>query len=411
MEEPVNVSVTVSMTYAEFEGLKQYTDTFMTQYPNITVSLSNDTEASEAKWMDEAELGSGPDVMLLNSSSVGRFAGRGLLKPAETPGMSEAGSEQAEALVEPLKWNGYTWGTPKDADPYIWVWSASLLSSLGSAQPPDDWESYKLLMEEWIKQDDGVPYIYLSGGDAGQSAAWLGAFAQDAAQGQASPAGGQLRQQEEAALSWLQANWSGVQTQGLDSGVQRLGALLQDKLLSAFVPWSVYLQLSASERSKLIVDKGPVREPWLDARSFVISSHSKVPEEAAKWIEEMTGLNSQLEAYRMYGKLPSVKALYMTASSGGSITEYPPNWLLQQLQYVPRNRKQTSHWLFIPMNGTIIGSSLQRKWQNSRIQAHNVMPRSGYNKQTRRLRRVFMRLERRKRRFFWFYFGDGLSQT
>lgn len=316
-DEGATVHVNVSMNTEEFEWLREMTNRFTMKYPSITIDLINDR--NDSAWLEEAELGTGADVMLLSSEDVRLYAGRGLLKPAGAPGTGETAAELLMALTEPLKWNGYSWGTPKDADPALLVWNKSRLTQMGYSSAPAQWSEFAELAEQWETSEQEIPLLYLSGEDAGQFAAWLDVLPAD---GTGSKDGAK---EDAGKQDWLAGHWNMVQTGGLDSDEERIAAIVQNKLVAGLVPWSVYSRLAEAEQRKLLVGKGPVSAAAMEARSFVVAAAANSSAEAALWVEAMTSTYEQQRVYEKYGKLPAIKSLYAGKTA---LEAAPPAWLL-----------------------------------------------------------------------------------
>ncbi|GFN30376.1 ABC transporter substrate-binding protein [Paenibacillus xylaniclasticus] len=330
--ERQHIVVSVSMTNGQFNDLMDASVRFMEQYDNISVELHNiEREQAYETWKNSAQLGVGADVALMNNEWVREFAVLGYLKPLDKL-ITEMSADWLNGLLEPVNWNGYWWGLPKDADPLVVVWSRPLLDTLTSKGVPDSWNRFVELAVSAGASMPKVPLVKLDSSDARQLLVWLDSFpSEERAE--------MLRPFENETLERLAFLATG---NGHAFHINRSGdgnpadALAKGNVLSAVMNWSVVESLPAETRSLLAVD---YVSGWYGGRSFVVFAHSKSKEEAIEqWLQFVAGETEQQTSYDRHRLLPSLKPLYASAAtpaytiSGSRMADY--EWL-KRLNVVP----------------------------------------------------------------------------
>ncbi|MCA0753809.1 extracellular solute-binding protein [Paenibacillus sp. N4] len=326
------IHVNVSLPEDQFRLLQQANQRFMMKYPHIQVKLTNEEELRSAYglWKRQSQQGAAADVMLLDNGFVKPFAVQGYLKAVDRLVTGDATADQMAGLLEPLKWNGYLWGKPKDVSPYLVVWSRALLEKAGLQEPPGDWTAYQQAAAALIGIDSEINILNWSGGDYIQQLGWIARFQPEQSNliNLDPPNDSQSEQ-----LLWLQSMEAHISRLDTASVPEWKKAFREGKLLAAILPWHVYRELGTAVQKGLIVDKEHLNFSWLNGRSFVISSGSAAEEEAMLWIGEMTDIHHQRTTYERFGRLPVSASLY--ASGVGSISdqsEAPPAWLKKVLE-------------------------------------------------------------------------------
>lgn len=343
IERLSDIDVNVSLPDAQFRQLLEVNRNFMMEYPHIQVKLTNEEAKDKAYdlWALQSQQGEAADVMLLDNAWVRPFAVRGFLKSADSVMSGDTLSDQMTGLLDPLKWNGYLWGVPRDVNPYIVVWSAALLTQAGLKEPPSDWAAYQGAAAKLIELNPETSIVNWSDGDLLQQLMWMAIF-QD---GQSNLLNVQpFNEKQTAQLGWLKSMEKNISRIEADAIVEISEAFQGNKLLAAVVPWNDYEKLNEALRNKLIVDRDQIIYPWLNGRSYVISSSSNAEEEAMLWIQEMTDLNNQQMTYDRSGQLPARASLYAFNSSlQVNQAHMPPAWWQKVL-----NAKQSDDKLPLP---------------------------------------------------------------
>ena len=330
------LNVSVSLSGAQFYALEQLNQSFMTKYPNIKVMLSNTDPASGKSdvhngWIELGQQRLNADILLLDNSWVKPFAVNGHLKPADRVIAGETQSDQLVRLIEPLKWNGYIWAVPRDANPYILLWNKSMLKEAGMEEPPKDWKNFLAASETIMGLYPDSKLINLSSGDLMQLIIWFESVA-------VLPANSaytiDFGKEKLAELGWLEEMEAYIGRRSLYDSWQLSEDFEQDRTLAAVVSWDIYKRMDAALRDKLLVDRESMNYPWMNGSSFAISSNTRHEEEAAIWIKEMTGVEHQLEAYERFGLLPSRASLY-SKSVYTDPALMPPEWAASALNESP----------------------------------------------------------------------------
>lgn len=336
IEKHIDINVNVSLTNEQFRKLNELHRDFINKYPYIQVNIRNVASSDEAYalWVEQSQQGRGVDVMLLDNGWVKPFAVRGFLKPTESMMTGDVLTDQMSALLDPLKWNGYIWGVPESVNPYIAIWNHNLLVEAGFKNPPNDWASFQAVTEKVMALNADTSIINLSPGDLQQQLVWHSLFQL----GRSNIVNLQsLNKEQMERLQWLETiepRISRIKTEAVTDFNEAMSA---NKLLLAFLPWNVYEKMLSTVRDQVIVDQKEIYFPWLNGRSYVISSSSDVVEEATLWIREMTNTDNQQKAYDELGQLPARASLYKSSHfEQKDESRIPPRWWLDIL-----NEKQT----------------------------------------------------------------------
>lgn len=328
IDTSIELIVNVSVNAEQFMTLSQLNRTFMMKYPHIKVKLLNQANESEAysSWLEQSRQGTPADVMLLPSPWIRPFAMQGYLKPVDSLLTGDALSDQMSGLLEPLKWNGYVWGVPKDYNPYLVFWNSQLLAEAGLSVPPSTWQSFE---ETALKLNELKPeakLVNLVPGNLQQLLVWLHTFDPKGR------ANSEFLLKSDASLvgqlNWLQLAESRISKIGAQGSSYLIGdAVNKNELLAAILPWSDYLELTESVQSRLKIDRDAIVSPWLNARSFAVSSRTEAEDEALLWIEEMTDSYAQQQFYEDSGVLPSRSSLFGLSNTYQSEQAIvPPSW-------------------------------------------------------------------------------------
>ncbi|NIK75886.1 ABC-type glycerol-3-phosphate transport system substrate-binding protein [Paenibacillus castaneae] len=321
-----NIHVTVSLPHDQYKQLSALNQEFMMKYPYIQVKLTNEISQDSAyeRWTLQSQQRQAADVMLLDSGWVKPFAVRGFLQSLDSMLTGDTLSDQMTGLLDPLKWNGYLWGVPKDVNPYIIAWSSTLLEQLGLKAPPADFQAYQEAAAGLNELDAEISILNWSAGDLKQQLVWLAAFQSEITNMiNARP----FTADQTAELEWLHTMKNQISTIKIEDIGELNEAFRSNKLLVAIMPWNAYEKLNETIRDDLIVDRNRIDFPWLNGRSYVISSNSQADEEAMLWIQEMTNISNQQQSYTASGLLPAKASLYAINSSlESNQAKIPPAW-------------------------------------------------------------------------------------
>lgn len=326
-----DIYVSVSLSNSQFQQLQELNRNFMIEHPYIQVKLTNEPFKDRAYdlWALQSRQGEASDIMLLDNGWVRPFAIRGFLKPADSIMTGDALTDQLTGLLDPLKWNGYIWGVPREVNPYIVVWSEALLAAAGLKEPPADWASYQAAASKVIELNSEASIVNWSEGDLQQQLIWLAAFQTDRSNLLKLHPFNEIQISQ---LDWLQKMEQHMSRIAVNAIDQLNEAFQGNSLLAAIIPWNDYENLNEALRNKLTVDRDRIYYPWLNGHSYVISSNSNAEEEAMLWIKEMTNVNNQQMTYNRSGQLPARESLYsFSGSLQSDQTAAPPAWWMKVL--------------------------------------------------------------------------------
>ncbi|MBD3917995.1 extracellular solute-binding protein [Paenibacillus sp. PR3] len=304
--DPQHIIVSVSIHENEFDNMLEATSRFMEANPNITVELRNiSPDLAYDSLKSDAQLGTGPDIALMDSGWVKEFAVLGYLKPLDSLVAAMPG-DWLSGLLEPLNWNNYWWGMPKDADPQLVVWSRPLLDQLTGGTIPADWNSFADLASTEGAELPDVPLVRLDPTDARQLLVWLDSFPSKERTEPLQPFDADLKER----LAFLAEGQGTTFTVSRANGKDKAEKLAAGELLSAVMRWSELQALTLERRSKLAIG---YPNGWYGGRSFVVFAHSRAKEEAVSlWLQMIAGEDEQQTSYDRYRLLPSLKPLYTT---------------------------------------------------------------------------------------------------
>lgn len=292
------LNVTVSLEPLQFAALNAMNQQYMSEH-GIYVELKNLYPADSYRaFLDKAQLGDAPDVMLLQSEWIHKFAVSGFLLPVDSYFTGVEASEPLDLLINQVKWNGYTWGVPKDLDPYVFVWNERLLRQIEATKLPVDREGW-INVQRAFEKIPNKPYLLAT--NTGEpfellSMLWRLGPVTDSV----------------ALLDMLRPNLYTVHHQ--DS--QELWDLFAGGKLLAFMT-----TLSEAEAHRNAEMKMEVANPqnsklpyWVHSRSFAVSARTQMENEAKEWIQAMTTKQAQMNYWDKTGILPGLKLIYTNSS-------------------------------------------------------------------------------------------------
>lgn len=332
-ESPADLSIAAVMDEDGFEQLRRQSDDYQTRHPDVTVRWARIDPASASLAGDIQEGIETSDLMLVPNEWVRDLAVGGSLQPVDSVFVGDALSEQLEAVISQMKWNGYLWGVPRSMDPYVLLWNKNVLDSLQSGTdsviPPlslEQWRNLpqlladKGLIASWLAVDGTDPFALLT---------WLGAV---------------TGKRQDAMFDRTDAIWSSV---SLDKALQLLDeqragiadiqneaefwpAFAAGRFAAAVARDSVakraLAELPDSAKSAILIDRSVWQSPfvWPNGTSFVLSSRSTQGDAAKRWLTEMTGPSLQLDNYEKEGLLPVNRPLYSQLTGSEKVLASAP---------------------------------------------------------------------------------------
>jgi ABC-type glycerol-3-phosphate transport system substrate-binding protein len=317
-EEFSRLSVEVALEEPEFKELLLRNDDFVRMHPDISVEMRRiDPKQAYSSYKQASQMDESADVILLSNEWVKEFAASGYLLPADAAFVGKAMTEQFDALIAPLKWNGYLWGVPRDMDPYVLVWNTGMLHEwLGQdVTLPLTIEQWAALTAKSAEMQGAASWLTIDRNDPLAFLAWLENVADERSDGLwtagSKPWEGTTFEQ---ALSLLDQQRAGVQF--IDAAMEAKRYLNDGTTLAAIIPYSMAAPWVADQQfgtnTKLELDHQSWKLPyvWPRGSSFAISSNTENEEAAYKWIAEMTDAPVQLENMEVHYRLPVYRSLY-----------------------------------------------------------------------------------------------------
>jgi multiple sugar transport system substrate-binding protein len=146
----------------EEELLRQALDAFAQEFPDITVSY----EPIAAQYLDKLQTdiaaGNAADVFYLQIEFAQDFMSRGVVLPIDdymaADGVSD--SDYYPGLIDAFKWEGQTYGLPKDWSPLGMVYDTAALEAAGVTAPPTTWDELRSTGQALLDAN-GAPGIVL----------------------------------------------------------------------------------------------------------------------------------------------------------------------------------------------------------------------------------------------------------
>ncbi|WP_197479870.1 ABC transporter substrate-binding protein [Paenibacillus swuensis] len=364
--------ITVSLPPEAFRKLQDTTNQYSNEHKSIYIELENVPEEQSYDYLKSAaELGDTPDIMMVNHEVLQEFASLGFLQPVDTLLTNEAKAARLDIMMDQVRWNGYLWGIPVEADPYVLAWHKPSLEQL-KLQPS------VLTKEWWLRADtllrngasDTIPlYIQSSDPYAFISLIWA--------------LGGSWQENEINKLTFEDSRFYG----GVTAAVQQGLAGYSDNEVWEFINLGkiklMVTRLSDLKRNggadvgyrslgRSNVTRSGSLGGWIYGSSFALSANTKLVEEARKWINAV-GAESILAEYMDEGLLmPAVKSAWTfpriaspndkdgQALRQGRVFEHQPD-MKRKLDFLLLHLKKLGSGT--PMEEFIIG--LNQEWSPS----------------------------------------------
>jgi len=315
-QEISHLTIEVALDEQAFNALVAQNDDFIVRHPDIIVEMNRiEPEQAYFSYKQSAQLKESADIMLLSNEWVKEFASMGYLLPVDAAFVGKALAEQLDALIAPLKWNGYLWGVPRDMDPYVLVWNEALLHEWLGADVVlpltiEQWNALAAMSEQlqgiasWLMIDRNDPLALL---------AWLGSAAHERSDGLwdkgSEPWNGTLFEQALALLDQQRANVRFSEARGEAA----LRSLKEGTTIAAIVPYSeAAAWIAQQSEPQLEMDHQSWKLPfaWPRGTSFSISATTEAEEAAYVWISEMTSEQIQWQNAEVRKKLPVYRSIY-----------------------------------------------------------------------------------------------------
>ncbi|WMT42422.1 extracellular solute-binding protein [Paenibacillus sp. D2_2] len=316
------IKVAVRLPESEFNELKAMNDSFMQEHSTEVELVNLPTGEDYTSLQQQFELGASPDVVLLDNVWVRRYAAGGFLLPTESYYSGSLTGEVLSASLAQDEWNGYVWGVPLDADPYVWVYDSEVLREIGHSFP-STLEEWHALIEAWNEFNSPA---YLLGLDYNDPYAMMSLLWQLGAKGQGKQEGAESifnkKSLNEAVPLLEQLQPYMIDTSDDESSDRWIGGNRQDAVIT-LIPSTEARKYPY--RGKKIFFPEPLEsgnKMWISGRSFVVTARSKHRDTAGLWISAMTAQIQQRQWHEKTGHLPALKTLYYQAMRSGL-----PDWV------------------------------------------------------------------------------------
>jgi multiple sugar transport system substrate-binding protein len=146
----------------EEELLRQALDTFSQEFPDITLSYEPVPSQYVDKLQTDIAAGNAADVFYLQIEWAQDFMSRGVVLPIDdymaADGVSD--SDYYPGLIDAFKWDGQTYGLPKDFSPLGMVYDVAALEAAGVASPPTTWDELRSAGQALLDAN-GMPGIVI----------------------------------------------------------------------------------------------------------------------------------------------------------------------------------------------------------------------------------------------------------
>lgn len=328
------IRVITHLNESDYKELLDINDNFIRE-TGIQVEIKNIPDTDAYRQLTAAlEVGEGPDVMLVNSPWIRSLASSGYILPAESYQSSTTGSDVISPILQMLEWNGYQWGIPLDMDPYVLVWQAHALQTIGIPEIPQAGKEWKdLLVKQENRKDKKL--IALPAGDAYAFAALMGGMGTDPSN--PTNEGLESLSKLRPGIQFIEAGkmqeaWTSLKDEGLVMVAMSASSATKERKGNGMLELRLPEQLYAEN-------------PFLlRGRSYAVSAQVQHPQNAADWIAYMTSDMSQRLWSDTTGYLPVLKEMYQ----GDQF-----QWLQQPVRL---------DRLLKPTDGAAEAGALQSKW-------------------------------------------------
>ncbi|CAM3433512.1 extracellular solute-binding protein [Marinicrinis lubricantis] len=309
----VQLTASVALSESQFDVLQHLTTQFEEEYPQIQIQLEQTAyPMSLEALIHQLQLGTASDVILVPNDWVNDLAAMGLLThiPSELSMHSER--EHFSAVISQLRWNGYTWGVPKDVEPYALAYNEPIMQQFGispeNLQRMDGLIQYIQSLAAGNAVGDGhvislqvedskailnflMPYYVLWQKEQQSAEMQLESLIQASHEG------------EDAAASFRVE--AGDVKEWLEEGQFALTVIPASQVR--------LLQSTSFQSSPLPAAEQGGSSGIVSGHSFVVTAGSEAKEEALLWLNQVTSVQAQLEFYDAGGAFPTLKSAYEQA--------------------------------------------------------------------------------------------------
>lgn len=332
------ITIALNCSQSEFTLLKKWNEQFEKNNPNIKVRwmyrsepLNYDQEANRF------QLGNSADITLIPSEWVVEFASKGYLTHIDQEPLMNDEGLPFRIAVSKLKWNGYTWGVPKEIDPFVLVYNEPLLQA-ASIIPEElhtldfihrfhqmNYRPQEQRFGLWLQKDEPqglISYYSLYYAD------WL--QHKEQALGEVDALRSIDVEQEEAKDELF--SWPEVFPKDTSAVSDIWESLRQGEIAMTVTSVTEYVgNKHPSIAAVPLWTNDSLPYMIFYGKSYVISSRTESRDEALLWIREMTNSDIQLQSMSAGGGLPVSESAYRQITEGTDEMEMAE--IVQQLYF------------------------------------------------------------------------------
>lgn len=309
--QTVELEVSVMLDQQKYDELVLLSQRVSDRYPHIHVTFNNlvDQQMSFKEWESETQLGRLGDIQLVPNEWVVPLAIKGFYQPVDRLMNNDVLTDQLPSVIDALRWNGYLWAVPYETNPYlIFIHqkayegldikpvvmappvvldnSLALKDVSGASTFPDDQSAQGSDVTlpwgftEWLERYEATafngPLLSWDEDQLSSMLAWLSIWREDNDQPMKLS---ELSEQQLKALQYLKQHPEFVR-QSIDWDEEELPLLYMTTVADYFMKRD---RIDAHYASSAVA--APL--PWLNGKSFMMSSHTVHSEAAMLWIETM----------------------------------------------------------------------------------------------------------------------------
>jgi len=308
-DDSIVLRAVVMMNEDEYARFSEMTKNFADSRSDLDIVLVNLAgEEAYDKLKNAARMGEAPDMMLIPNEWVREFAALGFLQPLDEYLIQEEDHARIDVLTNQVKWNGYQWGIPKDADPYILAWNRDTAARFGFDAAPQSVSDLVLWNETMSHPEEGQYGIWLDTTDPLSFIALTSSLIQAWSPSDRVWNDAEADRQELAAfLTPLAGEWDHEHFAShfpVPSGEFAPWDLLESGQMGAMV--TTVSQFKSHPSDKIAIAAIPTTDTvWLKGRSYTLSSRTSHAELVMEWIREMTAPEAEIKLWEAARMLPA----------------------------------------------------------------------------------------------------------
>ncbi|MFD2672341.1 extracellular solute-binding protein [Marinicrinis sediminis] len=310
--EQVQLHIQCAVSEEAFTLIQSVSRDFEQRNPHVTVNLLRVDTPIE---MDGIYASHEYDVFMLPHEQVVHVAASGMLTNTELDSILKRNEEYWPAIINPFRWNGYTWGVPFLVDPYVLVYHKGIMQEAGRSE--QDLASLKGILQlhhERYAMGDNNLGLYVNPQDANAILSLASVFEVSKAE------------QSEAGLLTMSALLSPNNSETESDSTDRKD--WQEIFPVPRTDWNPWTELKSGRIAMMLVPAteyvrhqeeriGVVAFPayqdyagLVRGKSMVVSAYSEAKDEAQAWIRAMMEPRLQIELMSIGEGFPAAASPY-----------------------------------------------------------------------------------------------------